>query len=275
MSKELIIYGDESDRRGAFFSNFFGGALIQSTDLTEVVQTLRSVKDRENLFQEIKWTKVTENYLEKYKSVMLVFFDLVRRKKVRVRIMFTDNRYVPLGLTKEQRENDYFMLYYQFIKHAFGLRYVNDGGKPIRCRLLLDELPETEEKAETFKDYLSNLSLNKDFRGKIVIDRRQIAQVCSHDHVILQCLDVVLGAMAFRLNQKHRYKPDGQRFRGKRTRAKESLYKFISEQIRSIYPNFNVGETTGKGEEGMKNTWGHPYRHWKFVPKHYRRESRE
>ena len=275
MSKELIIYADESDRRGDFYSNFFGGALIVSTDLTEVVQVLHTTKDQENLFQEIKWTKVTENYLEKYKNVMSVFFDLVKQKKIRLRIMFTDNRHVPLELTKEQRENEYLMLYYQFIKHAFGLRYVSGNGKPIRCRLLLDELPETEEKAETFKDFLSNLSLNKDFRGHIVIDRRQIAQVRSHDHVILQCLDIVLGAMAFRLNRKHLHKPEGQRVRGKRTRAKEVLYEHIFKQIRSIYPDFNIGETTGKGEEGMKNTWEHPYCHWKFTPKNYRQEERK
>lgn len=275
MSKEFVIYADESERRGELFSNFFGGAIVVSTDLAEVVRVLQEAKDRENLFREIKWTKVTENYLEKYKNVISVFFELVQQKKIRVRIMFMDNRHVPFGLTKEQSENEYFMLYYQFIKHAFGLRYANESETPIRCRLLLDELPDTEEKAEGFKDYLAKLRHNKDFRGKIDIDRRQIAQVRSHDHVILQCLDIVLGAMAFRLNRRHLHKPEGQRIRGKRTRAKASLYKHISDQIRSIYPKFNIGETTGKGEEGMKNTWEHPYRHWKFIPKNHRREERK
>jgi len=220
MSKEFAIYADESDRRGPLFSNFFGGILVVSTDLAEVVAMLQEAKNRENLFGEIKWTKVTENYLEKYKNVISVFFDLVRQKKVRVRIMFTDNRHVPFGLTKDQSENEYFMLYYQFIKHAFGLRYANKNDKPIRCRLLLDELPDTEEKAETFKAYLSNLSLNKNFRGKIFIDHQQIAQVRSHDHVIMQCLDIILGAMAFRLNKRHLHKPEGQRIRGKKDTSK-------------------------------------------------------
>ena len=100
MSKEFVIYADESDRRGPLFSNFFGGVIVASTDLVEVISVLQDAKTRENLFNEIKWVKVTENYLEKYKTVISAFFDLVRQKKVRVRIMFTDNRHVPLGVDK-------------------------------------------------------------------------------------------------------------------------------------------------------------------------------
>ena len=39
--------------------------------------------------------------------------------------------------------------------------------------------------------------------------------------------------MAFRLNDKHKIKPPGQRTRGKRTIAKERLYKHISQRIRA------------------------------------------
>jgi len=47
MSKELIIYADESVRRGDFFSNFFGGVLIASTDLAEVIRLLGEAKKEE------------------------------------------------------------------------------------------------------------------------------------------------------------------------------------------------------------------------------------
>lgn len=97
----------------------------------------------------------------------------------------------------------------------------------------------------------------------------QIAEVQSHDHVLMQCLDVVLGAMAFRLNDKHREKPRGQRRRGKRTIAKERLYRHIRERICRIYPNFNIGASTGK-QGFWENVWRHPYRHWKFVPSEHR-----
>ena len=89
--------------------------------------------------------------------------------------------------------------------------------------------------------------------------------------MLLQCLDVVLGAMAFRLNDKHREKPPGKQRRGKRTIAKEKLYKHIRADL-PIYPNFNISETTGKGGD-WANLWLHPYRHWKFVPAEHEIDS--
>lgn len=85
----------------------------------------------------------------------------------------------------------------------------------------------------------------------------------SHGHVILQCLDIVLGSVQFRLNEKHLERQPGARIRAKRTLAKESVYKEINKFIRSIYPNFNIGITTGI-DGNRANYWNHSYRHWLF-----------
>ena len=85
-----------------------------------------------------------------------------------------------------------------------------------------------------------------------------VAEVCSHDHVLLQCTDIVLGAMYFRLNNLHLEKPAGSRTRGKRTIAKEKLYKHINSQISSILPHFNIGvnfATTSPTARGKKSTF--------------------
>jgi hypothetical protein len=83
----------------------------------------------------------------------------------------------------------------------------------------------------------------------------------------LEGLDIVLGAMAFRLNEKHKEIPPGKKRRGKRTVAKEKLYKHILDKIRELYPNFNVGVSTGRLNEG--ELWKHPYRHWCFEPRNF------
>lgn len=88
----------------------------------------------------------------------------------------------------------------------------------------------------------------------------------SEQHVILQCMDVILGAMYFRLNDLHKEKLPGTYRRGKRTIAKHTLYKHINTRIRRIYPGFNIGISTG-GTTADK--WNHPYRHWLFTPKQY------
>jgi len=55
MALEYIIYCDESAGKGAHFSDFYGGALVQSTHLNEVVSTLRAKKAALNFNGEVKW----------------------------------------------------------------------------------------------------------------------------------------------------------------------------------------------------------------------------
>lgn len=187
---------------------------------------------------------------------------------LRIRIMFTQNANRPVGLSEYQLENQYFLLYYQMIKHAFGLSYCHQPNVTRRVSLFLDEMPRHETNVQQFKNYLASLSQVPSFvQAGVEIRAENITGVSSHNHVILQALDIVLGAMQFRLNDKHLEKPAGTRVRGKRTRAKERVYKHIYRRICAATkrPNFNIGVTTGI-DDRPDNRWHHPYRHWVFVP---------
>ncbi|WP_199200375.1 hypothetical protein [Adhaeribacter arboris] len=94
---EYHIYCDESDKKGKHFSNFYGAALVKGPDKEDIEHTLRMVFQENNLFNELKWQKVTENYLSKYLAVMDKFFDLIVKNKVKIRILFTQNGYSQLG----------------------------------------------------------------------------------------------------------------------------------------------------------------------------------
>lgn len=270
VAQEYVIYCDESVDRGRYFSNFYGGCLIRSVDLESCLDAVRACKDANDLKGEVKWKKVSSVYLDKYKNLMGEFFEHVAADRIKVRIMFTKNEYVPTDLTPEQRGRKYLLLYYQFLKHAFGLKF-----SPADCethvRVYPDKMPDKAERVEEFRNHLLRLNEWSGFReSRVKLRRSDIDEVESHDHDLLQCLDVVLGSIAFRLNDLHKEKPTGQRIRGKRTRAKESLYKFINAQIRAIYPGFNIGITTGGG---LRERWEHPYRHWLFVPNRHRRDK--
>jgi len=273
MSREYIIYADESVARGMYYSNFYGGLLVRSADLNRVVDTLTQEKEHLHFFGELKWQKVSSNYLEKYIGFTDALFNLIREDHIKIRIMFTQNRYKPIGLETYQKEHQYFLLYYQFIKHAFGLKYSNPTRKPLNLRIYFDHLPDTKEKAARFKSYIGSLEKSVELRReKIRIPNDQIAEVRSHDHILLQCIDLILGAIQFRLNNMHKVKPAGKKRRGKRTIAKEELYKQINRRIREIYPNFNIGINTGINGE-KSNYWRHSYRHWLFIPAYYRKDS--
>ena len=267
MARELVIYADESEQKGRYFSNFFGGALVESRCLQEVIDRLTQVKAEQHLGAEVKWQKVTDQYLAKYEAFVRETFDLVREGKLKMRIMFTKNSDVPDEATRANSDESFSKLYYQFLKHAFGLQYAGSSPHaPVRIRLYLDELPDVFDKNERLKDFVVGLNGLAPLAATAVrFDREQIAEVASHDHVVLQALDIVLGSMPFRLNDKHLEKPAGSHRRGKRTIAKEKLYRLINREIQTLRTGFNVGESTGR--DAQTSAWDDPYRHWKFRPK--------
>lgn len=258
--KEYILFCDESDRRGIYYSNFYGGVMVGASQYQRITIRLNKRKTELNLYGEVKWQKVTAQYLDKYKALMETFFEEIRQGHLRTRIMFRQNANQPKGLEARQIELEYFMLYYQFIKHAYGLRHAPN---PVRLRLYFDTFPDTREKATQFKGYLLGLTKTSSWQ-KTDIRHEDITEIRSSEHVLLQCLDVVLGSMSFRLNDKHKAKPAGARRRGKRTIAKEKVYKAILAEIRHIRPGFNIGMSTKV--EHYSQRWSEPCSHWNFVP---------
>lgn len=264
--KRFIIYCDESKSKGRYYSNFYGGALIEAKDRQRIEGKLISRKG--NITGELKWTKIGPYNESVYIDVVDTFFDLIAEGVVKCRIMFTQNINDTSHIESYEEENEYFILYYQFLKHAFGLRYSNpDRNGRNHVTVYLDDAPDSREKLENFKDYLSSLSaFPVFFREKISIAKEDITDVNSKQHIIMQAVDIVLGSMQFRLNEHHKDKPEGQKRRGKRTVCKERVYKHINARIRGIYPGFNIGTSTAR-LSGSSDAWSHPYRHWLFKPR--------
>ncbi|KIU48981.1 MULTISPECIES: DUF3800 domain-containing protein [Bradyrhizobium] len=267
MAAEYIIYCDESDEKGDYFSNFYGGTLIRGEHLQEIVTAIRAKKKELNLTKEVKWQRVTEHYEGKYTALMDTFFDFVKADKIKVRIMFTQNRYVAKGLTKRHIDEKYFILYYQFIKHAFGLNCSPKIPGGVHLKVYPDKIPDNAEKVAVFRTYIVGLARQPEMRERnIRINPDNVTDVDSREHEILQCLDVVLGSINFKLNNKHRaLTARNNTRRGSRTKAKERIFNHIKARIQDIYPRFNVGSNTGQHTADCY--WTDPYRHWLFVPR--------
>ena len=268
--KHYIIYADESAKKGRYFSNFFGGVLLAANEQQRISAELNAKKVALGLLHEVKWQNVDQSCVDRYADFIKEYFKYIASSRLKVRIMFTQNMRIPTNLQKRHYDEQYFLLYYQFIKHAFGLRYADHNPyRAVLVTVLPDKIPATKARVERFKDYLCRVPSSSLLRScNLHIPRDFIADVDSREHVILQGLDLILGAVNAKLNDTLFDKPEGQRLRGKRTRAKEKLYKLINKEIRHIYPNFNVGVTTGRAY-GPSDTWTHPYRHWLFMPARY------
>jgi len=170
-------------------------------------------------------------------------------------------------LSNEQRRKEYPKLYYQFIKNDFGLVFSNPKGKSVRVRLLIDDMPLKGPDRDEFLKAIYHLNELKTFqKANIHINDGDVAEVNSKKHLPLQVMDVVLGSMCFRLNDKHKERGiDGKR--AKRNIVKERLYKHIRTRIWELHPGFNIGVTTPITKQS--DLWERPYLHWNFVPKNF------
>ena len=106
MSKELILYCDESDKDGPHFANFYGGLLIRSQDLETCIQELADKKTELGFTGELKWQKVTPFFLNNYLAFIDFLFDFIEKDLIKVRIMFTQKYFAAVGLSKEQKQNE-------------------------------------------------------------------------------------------------------------------------------------------------------------------------
>lgn len=267
----IYIWLDESDRHGEFYSNFYGGLLVHSRYYREVLERMRSIVEEIGIRDEIKWQKVNEYHYEKYIRLVDLLFDLAKEGKLKIRIFFRHNQYCPTRLTSEERKSDYPMLYYQFIKYAFGLPYAGVGELDA-LTLYLDEIPLRQAEREDFISHIRGLAKDhilKKMGLKIAVDG--IIEVNSKQHLPLQFMDVILGAICFKLNGKDKLKAEGENKVGKRTIMKLKLYKHINMRIRDIYPNFNIGVTTPIRVNS--DSWTQVYRHWSFIPKYHTRDT--
>lgn len=267
----IFIWLDESDRHGEFYSNFYGGILVPSRHHREVLERMRSIVEEVGIKDEIKWQKVNEYHYERYIRLVDELFDLAKEDKLKIRIFFRHNQYAPSNLTPEERKADYPMLYYQFVKYAFGLPYA-DKGELDSLTLYLDEIPLRHSERDEFISHLRGLSKDpilKKMGLKIADDG--IVEVDSKHHLPLQFMDVILGAICFKLNEKDKLKAEGENKVGKRTLLKLKLYKHINARIREIYPNFNIGITTPI--RVPSDSWRQVYRHWSFIPKYHTRDT--
>ncbi len=265
------IWFDESDKEGAFYSNFYGGILVDSKNYEKVIAMSKTFIEEYGITEEIKWQKVNEFCYENYKKLVDFIFSLLAEDLIKIRIFFRNNQYEAPSLTREQKRKTYSLLYYQFIKHAFGVQYSNTSGSPKYLKIMLDDIPLKGEDKKEFKSYIYRLNNDAGFqKANVIIRESDICEVDSKKHLMLQFIDLILGSICFRLNNKHKIKDAATGKRGKRTKVKEKLYKYINTKIRLLKPGFNIGESTGISK--IEERWTLPYSHWSFKPSNYIRD---
>ncbi len=152
-TRYYIIYADESDKKGQYFSNFFGGVLLKASDREAISDALMAKKFELGLERELKWQYVDAACVDRYIEFVQTYFEFVATGRLKTRIMFTQNMMVPNNLDRRHHDDQYFLLYYQFIKHAFGIAYCNPNALDrVYFAVFPDKIPEAPGQLERFKD---------------------------------------------------------------------------------------------------------------------------
>ena len=97
------IWFDESDKEGKYYSNVYGGILVESKNYEKVITMSKSFVSELGITEEIKWQKVNEYWYDKYVNLVDFIFGLLSQDLIKIRIFFRNNQYVAPSLTKEQK----------------------------------------------------------------------------------------------------------------------------------------------------------------------------
>lgn len=163
--RRLLVYCDESADKGQFYSHFYGGAAVDERKHDRITQELAATCAALNMQGEVKWTKIGDGHVDRYCALMDKLFEFISNREIKVRVMFMQNIYEAKDLEEYHLDNQYFLLYYQFIKHAFGFQFCNPNrDADTQIVLLFDKLPESPNKCSIMKDYLAGLGDFPPFR---------------------------------------------------------------------------------------------------------------
>jgi hypothetical protein len=73
----------------------------------------------------------------------------------------------PKALSAHHEEYGYFILYYFFVTYGFGLPW-HDERDPVTIELLVDQLPDSVEKRDSFRNFMLGCHAGRGFDGKYV-----------------------------------------------------------------------------------------------------------
>lgn len=183
MNKTFNIYCDESchiehDHKDFMFLGSISCAYPQVRRHTKRIDEL---KREHNFYAEIKWCNVSMSKVKFYLDLIDYFFD-------------TDLRFRAIGINKSQIKCDeqrtsyddfYYKMYYQLLNYKI----------------------DTTDHYNVYLDIKDTLSAHKVRRLKDLLNVRygvfrNIQNICSHESLLMQLADFIMGAIAYNVNDK-------------------------------------------------------------------------
>lgn len=271
------LYADEAwthggEPRGRYHC-FYGGIFGRSASLDRLDTDLRTIMSKHGATGEVKWSNLSEWTYELYHELVECLCRHLNRGDVKFRQMHCDRAIVRVSDPGEPPQSDLdiqFKLCYQFIKHAFGFRYlpVTAGGDTeILIRLDTHSSQHHKQRLIEFVEKLPSTLNRPDLRVRTTfVDSRRVPRI--------QICDLIIGAAGSHGNKMHLRRNQNQKRISAKQKLRQTFAKFVYDCLRQVDHNqrksnaFNWFENTGRDGD-PSNLLRHNFRNWKFASKRY------
>lgn len=208
-----------------------GGLIIPKPTMNTVIETLKDFREEEGMRAELKWTKITNQMLPKYKRFVDYFFALNNNDKLHFHSIIIDNHQVNhKKFSDGDREVGFYKFYYQLLLHCFGKHYaINHQTKSEDSFIVHLDHRVSRYPIHQLRDILNNGMAKKyQIRHKPFLS---IEPLDSKTSDLMQINDIIVGAIGFHKNAV-------DLIAGTRA-AKIEIAKYIAEQagLRTLAEN--------------------------------------
>ena len=180
-SKTFNLYCDESchlenDHQKFMLLSYVSCAYHQVKLHT---QQIDSIKKKHNFYGEIKWSNVSNSQYEFYKDLTDYFF----ATDLRFRAIVIDKSKINNGTFNQDFDTFYYKMYYYLLNHN------------IKSNFAYNVYPDIKDDLSAYKVEKLKEILNTKY-GVF----RNIQNIRSHESLLLQITDVLMGALSYHLN---------------------------------------------------------------------------
>lgn len=161
-----------------------GSVWIPEEMREEIKSCIKQIKSKYNVFGELKWNKVTPKYLDMYKEVVDVFFNIY---KIRFRAIIIDSKVIDNErYNQSSGELGFYKFYYQ----------------------LLNKWLYPDNEYSIFLDYKVNgnrhrlQELHRILNHAVMATVNNVQALPSHDSVLIQMADILTGVVSAKFNDE-------------------------------------------------------------------------
>lgn len=268
------LCADESWTHGSSPPNrrwcFLGGLFGLEDDVDRLETRLAEVLAKHGQTREVKYTSISAQNIDCYEEFATALMEQVDAGRVCYRQLHLDRRYVRVT---DEFDEEYdslgvqFRVYYQFLKHSFGLRHLPPGPHELLLRLDGHSSHQHKDSLAKFAGRVGELLGRDDLLLKVAFVR-------SSRFRRIQACDLVIGCAGFKGNKHELLREGGRRGMSTKQKLRLRLAKHIYAKLREISMKdrgskaFDWFASTGRDHDPT-TLRSHKVRVWAFRPSRY------